>query len=160
GGHGVPEQLLVTLEKRFVETGTPRGLTLVHSTGQGDGQDKGLNHLGHEGLLRRVIGGHFGLAPKIVQLVLTDKVEAYNLPEGVITHMYRDVAAGKPGTVSKVGLGTFVDPRIEGGKMYRVTRQVPAERMTMGGEEHLFYKATHIHAASIRATTPDPASHT
>jgi len=156
GGHGVPEQLLVTLEKRFVETGTPRGLTLVHSTGQGDGQDKGLNHLGHEGLLRRVIGGHFGLAPKIVQLVLTDKVEAYNLPEGVITHMYRDVAAGKPGTVSKVGLGTFVDPRIEGGKMNRVTREDLVELMTIGGEEYLFYKGTPINVAFIRGTTADP----
>ena len=156
GGHGVPEQLLLTLEERFVETGTPRGLTLIHSTGQGDGQDKGLNHLGHEGLLRRVIGGHFGLAPKIVQLVLADKVEAYNLPEGVITHMYRDVAAGKPGTLSKVGLGTFVDPRIEGGKMNRVTREDLVELMTIGGEEYLFYKGTPINVAFIRGTTADP----
>jgi len=156
GGHGVPEQLLVTLERRFLETGTPRGLTLIHSTGQGDAKDKGLNHLAHDGLLRRVIGGHFGLTPKIVELVLANRIEAYNLPEGVITHLYRDIAAGKPGTLSKVGLGTFVDPRIEGGKMNQVTRDNLVTLMTIDDEEYLFYKATPISVAFIRGTTADP----
>ncbi len=109
GGHGMPEQLLVALEKRFLETGRPRGLTLIHATGQGDAKEKGLNLLAHEGLLQRVIGGYFGLTPKICQLVQDNKIQAYNLPEGIITHLYRDIAAAKPGTLSKVGLGTFVD---------------------------------------------------
>ena len=156
GGHGIPEQLLVTLERRFLETGTPRGLTLIHSTGQGDAGDKGLNHLGHDGLLKRIIGGHYGLMPKVVALVLANKVEAYNLPEGVITHLYRDIAAGKPGMLSKVGLGTFVDPRIEGGKMNRVTQEDLVSLMTIGGEEYLFYKALPINVAFIRGTTADP----
>jgi propionate CoA-transferase len=156
GGHGVPEQLLVALEKRFVETGTPKGLTLIHSTGQGDGKDKGLNHLAHEGLLQRVIGGYFGLAPKIGQLVQENKIQAYNLPEGVITHLYRDIAAGKPGTLSPVGLGTFVDPRLEGGKMNRVTTEDIVELLTIDGKECLFYKTYPINVAFIRGTTADP----
>lgn len=105
GGNGTPDQLLVALEQRFLETQAPRNLTLVHSTGQGDGKEKGLNRLGHEGLLKRVIGGYYGLTPKIAQLVLDNKIEAYNFPEGCILHLYRDIAAGKPGTISKVGMG-------------------------------------------------------
>ncbi|MGH8760866.1 MAG: acyl CoA:acetate/3-ketoacid CoA transferase, partial [Burkholderiales bacterium] len=156
GGHGMPEQLLVALEKRFLESGGPKGLTLVHATGQGDAKDKGLNLLAHEGLLKRVIGGYFGLTPKISQLVQENKIQAYNLPEGVITHLYRDIAAGKPGTLSKVGLGTFVDPRLEGGKMNRVTVEDIVKVMTVDGKDCLFYQAFPINIAFIRGTTADP----
>lgn len=156
GGHGVPEQLLVALQKRFLETGTPRGLTLIHSTGQGDGKEKGLNHLAHEGLLHRVIGGYFGLSPKIGELVQENKLQAYNLPEGVITHLYRDIAAGKPGSLSPVGLGTFVDPRLEGGRMNDATVDDIVELLTMNGKECLFYKAFPINVVFIRGTTADP----
>ena len=156
GGHGMPEQLLVALEKRFVDTGAPKGLTLMHATGQGDAKDKGLNLLAHEGLLHRVIGGYYGLTPKIAQLIQDNKVQAWNLPEGVITHMYRDIGAGKPGTLSRVGLGTFVDPRLEGGKMNRITVDDIVELMTVGGKEYLFYKTLPINVAFIRGTTADP----
>ncbi len=156
GGHGTPEQLIVALEQRFLDTGTPRDLTLIYAGGQGDAKEKGLNHLGHEGLLKRVIGGHYGLVPKIAKLVQENRVEAYNLPEGTITHLYRDAGAGKPGTLSRVGVGTFVDPRLEGAKMNEVTREELVSLITRDNEEYLFYKTTPINVAFIRGTTADP----
>jgi propionate CoA-transferase len=155
GGNGVPEQLLVTLEKRFVETGTPRNLTLVHATGQGDTQTKGLNHLAHHGLIRRIIGGYYGLSPKLTQLAVDGSLEAYNFPEGCILQLYRDIAAGKPGTFSKVGLGTYIDPRIDGGKMNEVTTEDLVEVTNVNGEEWLFFRAFPINVAFLRGTTAD-----
>lgn len=155
-GSGHPQEFSVGIEESFLKSGHPRDLTIMFSAGIGDGTDRlGLNKIGYEGLLKRIIGGHWGLIPKLQKLVFENKVEGYNLPLGTISLLFREIAGNRPGVITKVGLKTFIDPRLEGGKMNARTTEDLVELMKIDGEEWLRYKSFPLNVALIRATYCD-----
>ena len=154
-GHGIPDALLEALGCHYLSGGTPQDITMFHPCGVGDNDKRGLNHLAHEGLIKRDIGGFWGNAPKLSQLALQNKLEAYNLPQGALSHLVRAIAGGEKGLFTKIGLHTFVDPDFEGGKINQITTEDLVEKFTFHGEELLFYKAFPLDVAFIRGTSAD-----
>jgi propionate CoA-transferase len=156
GSNGVPEALAAALARRHESEGAPRGLTLLFGGGPGDGGERGMNLLARPGLLARAIGGHWGLVPRIGELAASGAIEAYNFPLGVISHLWRDIARGLPGTVTHVGLGTFADPRREGCRINARTIEPLVEVVTLDGRELLFYRAPRPTVAFLRGSVADP----
>ncbi len=152
---GLPETLSKALEQRFLETGSPKDLTYIYAAGQGNRDGSGADHFAHEGMTKRVIAGHYNMAPNLGKMIVDNKIEAYNFPQGVITHMFRDIAAHKVATVTHVGLNTYADPRVEGGKLNEVTKEDIVSVVDILGEERLAYKTMPINVAFIRGTYAD-----
>lgn len=155
-GHcGSPECLLDAVQQRFISTGKPKSLSVLFASGPGDREHKGINKLAHDGLLERIVGGFWALAPKLGHLVKENKIEAYNWPQGVISQMYRTIASGRPALITQVGLGTFVDPSQSGGKLNGKSNTDLIERLDVAGSPMLAYKAMPIHVALLRGSFAD-----
>lgn len=155
GGHAVPEALLAALGERFRQTGAPGGLTLTHVVGIGDRKDRGAAHLAQPGMVRRLITSALVDAPAFIPMALADQVEAYTLPQGVLSQLMRDMAAGRPGLITRTGLHTFVDPRQDGGLQGGRMSEPRVEVIQIGGQDWLRFLPFQIDVAFLRGTTAD-----
>lgn len=156
GGMVEADYIMQAIEQRFLDTGHPCNLTLIHSLGIGDRGEKGSNRFAHKKMLKRVIAGHFTWSVKMQELVKNDDIEAYCFPGGVIQGLLREIGAGRPGLITHIGLGTFVDPRQDGGKANKVTTEDLVEIINIDGEEKIRYKPFKVDIAIIRGTYADP----
>jgi propionate CoA-transferase len=154
-GFSVPEGILAAMETKFLAEGAPCNLHVVWCAGIGDSADRGMNHLGHEGMVSKIFAGHLGLAPKLGRLVAAEKVECFIVPQGVAVHLMRAAAGGKPGVLTHVGLKTYADPRVEGCRANKITQGSASELVTLGGKEWLFYKSLAPDVGIVRGTTAD-----
>ena len=154
-GHSVPDTLIAAIAKRFLKEGEPRDLTTVHPVGLGDRANRGIGHLAHPGLLKRVVCGTLVNSPPVERMAAANKIEAYTLPQGCLSQLTREMAAGRPGLVTHVGLRTFVDPRYGGGKQSELATEDLVELIRVDNKEYLFFKSFHVDVALVRGTTAD-----
>ncbi|MBE5970430.1 MAG: acyl CoA:acetate/3-ketoacid CoA transferase [Lachnospiraceae bacterium] len=157
GLSGWPEEIGCAIRDSFKESGHPCDLNLKQGSAMGDWKERGATRLGEagEGLITRWSGAHVGSAYSLRQMAYENKIQCHCLPQGVIVNLWREIAAGRPGLISKVGLGTFVDPRVNGGKMNTCTTDELVELVEFNGEEYLFYKAFKLDVALLRGTIAD-----
>ena len=155
GGHAVPEKLIASLAERFQATTSPRGITLLHPVGLGDMNSQGVDRLAYPGLIKRIVTGALVNTPAIQEMTRRDELETYTLPQGSLSQLMREMAAGRPGLISHVGLHTFVDPRHGGGRQSPSACEDLVELIEFAGREWLFYKPIHVDIAFLRGTTAD-----
>ncbi len=151
------DEIFSAIERRFLATGKPRGLTVVHALGIGDGAGSGLGRFAHEGLVARVIGGHWSWSPAMQALARDNRIAAYSFPAGVISTLLREIGAGRPGLVTRIGLGTFADPRHGGGRLNARADEDLVEVVEFDGREWLRYRPLAIDVAIVRGSAIDPA---
>lgn len=154
-GHSVPDTLIAAVARRFQAEGSPRHITTVHPVGLGDRGERGIGHLAHPGLLKRVVCGTLVDSPPVERMAAADEIEAYTLPQGCLSQLTREIAAGRPGLLTHVGLGTFVDPRHGGGRQSARAKEDLIKLIEIGGRQYLFFKPFHVDVAFIRGTTAD-----
>ena len=154
-GSCCPETLSIALEKRFLETGHPNNLNFYYVSAQGNKGERGAGHFAHKGMVKRVVGGHWNMTPGLGELSMKNEIEAYNFPQGTLSQLFRDIAGKRIGTITHVGLNTFVDPRIEGGKLNEVTKEDLVEVINIKGEEKLLYKTFPVDVCFLRGTYAD-----
>lgn len=155
GGHAVPEALIVALENRFLAKQSPKNLTLLHPVGIGDNISQGVGHLAHPGLVKRIVTGALVNSPAFQKRAEEDTVEAYTLPQGALSQLMREMAAGRPGLLSPIGLHTYIDPRLDGGRQSKCAQESLVELVNLAGKEWIFYKPYKIDIAFLRGTTAD-----
>ena len=153
--NGMPEALTTALEERFLNTNSPKNLTHFFAAAQGNKDGSGTEHFAHKGFTKRVIGAHYNLVPKMADMILNNEIEGYNFPQGTLAQLYRAIAGKKPGVITHVGLNTYVDPRIDGGKLNDITKEDLVFLVDILGEEKLLYKSINLDIAFIRGTFAD-----
>lgn len=156
GGLLEADEIMAAIEARFVNTGHPRALTIVHALGIGNGKGSGIARFAHEGMVKRVIGGHWSWAPEMQALAREDKIEAYTFPAGVIISLYREIGAKRPGVITHIGLGTFADPAHGGGKCSPRTKEDLVESVHFDGKRYLRYKPFKVDVGILRGSLVDP----
>jgi len=157
GGGGLCEAMTLqaAIEARFLETGHPRNLALFHALGIGNRNDTGVSRFAHKGMVRKVTGGHWVWSPRMQQMAKNNEIEAYVLPGGVAMQLMREIAAGRPGLISHIGLGTFIDPRVDGGRMNQAAKDNVCEVITLDDREYLRYFTYPVHACLLKGSIAD-----
>lgn len=159
-----PDAVLKALGDRFRDTGAPRDLTVYLPVGTGDAQAiKGMDHLAQVGLMKRIVSGSYinpvdpvtGKRPELMRLIRENAIEAYSWPIGASMHWLREVARNSPGYLTRVGLGTYIDPELGGGKFTARATEDLVRRVEIDGETLLYYPTWKIDVAIIRASSAD-----